>query len=76
MSYSLLAKGAMLFDEDPLVAEPFFIALLTFHPTWSKAWVIASAYFYERELFHLASVTMRVAEQYVWLMFLATFVVF
>ncbi|KAJ8730692.1 hypothetical protein PYW08_002105 [Mythimna loreyi] len=61
---SLLSKGAMLFEDNPAVAEPFFIALLTFHPSWTSVWVIASVYFYERELFHLAQVTMNIAEKW------------
>lgn len=66
----------MLFEEDPATVEPFFIALLLFHPTWSKVWAIASVYFYARELFHMAGVTMRVAEQYVLLTFFLKFIIF
>ncbi|KAJ8721405.1 hypothetical protein PYW07_002180 [Mythimna separata] len=61
---SLISKGAMLFEENPAAAEPFFIALMTYHPNWTSAWVIASVYFYNRELFHLAKVTMSIAEKW------------
>lgn len=55
----------MLYEDNPLVAEPFFIALLSFHPSWTAVWVIASVYFYDRELFYLADVTMAIAKKYV-----------
>ncbi|XP_037298124.1 uncharacterized protein LOC115453164 isoform X2 [Manduca sexta] len=51
---TLLSKAGMLFKEDPVAAEPFFVALLALHPFWTTAWVAASAYYYERELFHLS----------------------
>ncbi|KAF9407856.1 hypothetical protein HW555_012266, partial [Spodoptera exigua] len=61
-SLTLLSKGAMLFEEDPATAEPFFFALLKLNPNWATAWASASVYFYERELYHLADTIMQYAE--------------
>ncbi|CAH0702336.1 unnamed protein product [Spodoptera exigua] len=61
-SLTLLSKGAMLFEEDPATAEPFFFALLKLNPNWATAWACASVYFYERELYHLADTIMQYAE--------------
>lgn len=52
--FSLLVKGAMVFEESPELAESFFVALLALFPFWSTAWVATSAYYIERELFHVA----------------------
>ncbi|XP_022814460.1 uncharacterized protein LOC111348181 [Spodoptera litura] len=60
---TLLSKGAMLFEEDPTAAEPFFFALLEFSPYWTIAWVITSVYFYERELYHLADTIMKYVDK-------------
>nr|XP_049696580.1 uncharacterized protein LOC110370667 [Helicoverpa armigera] len=60
---SLLSKAAMLFEENPLAAEPFFMALLAFCPVWSTVWAVTSVYFYERQLYHVADVIMKCAEK-------------
>lgn len=53
----------MLFEENPLAAEPFFMALLAFCPVWSTVWAVTSVYFYERQLYHVADVIMKCAEK-------------
>ncbi|CAH0581408.1 unnamed protein product [Chrysodeixis includens] len=58
---TLVSKGAMLFEEEPGTSDPFFLALLAFNPTWVTLWVIAGAYFYERQLFLLADTIMKIA---------------
>uniref|UniRef100_A0A2A4K0M7 Uncharacterized protein n=1 Tax=Heliothis virescens TaxID=7102 RepID=A0A2A4K0M7_HELVI len=60
---TLLSKGAMLFEENPLAAEPFFIALLAFNPVWTTVWTITSVYFYKREMYHVADTIMKFAEK-------------
>ncbi|KOB71510.1 Tetratricopeptide repeat family, partial [Operophtera brumata] len=41
-------------NEDPGLAERFFVALLALYPFWVTAWVATSAYYIERELYHVA----------------------
>ncbi|XP_050561717.1 uncharacterized protein LOC118265098 [Spodoptera frugiperda] len=60
---TLLSKGAMLFEDDPTEAEPFFFAILEFNPYWTIGWVITSVYFYERELYHLSDTIMQYANK-------------
>ncbi|KAL0881016.1 hypothetical protein ABMA27_002158 [Loxostege sticticalis] len=55
---SLVAKGSILYEDDPEAAEPFFVALLALHPFWLTGWVIANAYYIKRELFHMADQVM------------------
>ncbi|XP_031762861.2 uncharacterized protein LOC113512552 [Galleria mellonella] len=51
---TLLSKGCIVFEKDPEAAEIFFVALLSLHPFWSTGWIVANAYYSERELFNLA----------------------
>ncbi|XP_045528878.1 uncharacterized protein LOC123717105 isoform X3 [Pieris brassicae] len=52
---SLLSKACMIFNEDPDDAEPFFVSLLCLHPFFKVLWVVASAYYWHRELFHIST---------------------
>ncbi|XP_039751359.1 uncharacterized protein LOC120627423 [Pararge aegeria] len=52
---SLLSKGAAIFDIEPDDAEPFFTALMAFHPFYLSLWVAANAYYLHMELFHMAT---------------------
>ncbi|KAJ0175446.1 hypothetical protein K1T71_008605 [Dendrolimus kikuchii] len=51
---TLLLKGSMLFEDDPVAAEQFFVALLALHPFWPTGWIITSVYYANREIFHMA----------------------
>lgn len=44
----------MVYEVDPDGAEPFFMAILGLYPSWATAWVIASVYFVQRDMFHMA----------------------
>lgn len=44
----------MVFEEDPDAAEPFFVALLALYPFWVPMCVCVSAYYLQREMFHMA----------------------
>ncbi|KAI8422574.1 hypothetical protein MSG28_006368 [Choristoneura fumiferana] len=51
---TLLAKGSMLYEEDLNASELFFKALLSLYPLWTTGWVIASAFYIEKQEFHMA----------------------
>ncbi|XP_047984453.1 uncharacterized protein LOC125224976 [Leguminivora glycinivorella] len=51
---TLLSKGSMLYEEDPESAELFFTAILSLYPFWTSGWVIAKAFYIERQEFVVA----------------------
>ncbi|XP_063359142.1 uncharacterized protein LOC134648534 [Cydia amplana] len=51
---TLLSKGSMLHQEDPESAELFFTAILALYPFWTSGWVIAQAFYVERQEFLMA----------------------
>ncbi|XP_063381422.1 uncharacterized protein LOC134667616 [Cydia fagiglandana] len=51
---TLLSKGSMLYQEDPESAELFFTAILALYPFWTSGWVIAQAFYVERQEFLMA----------------------
>lgn len=50
----MLAKGSMLYEEDLNASELFFKALLSLYPLWTTGLVIASAFYVEKQEFHMA----------------------
>ncbi|XP_061729960.1 uncharacterized protein LOC133534732 [Cydia pomonella] len=51
---TLLSKGSMLYQEDSESAELFFTAILALYPFWTSGWVIAQAFYNERQEFLVA----------------------
>ncbi|XP_075974102.1 uncharacterized protein LOC142975250 [Anticarsia gemmatalis] len=60
---SLLSKGGMVFETDPGGAEMFFVALLAFYPFWTTAWIIASAYYFDREYFLMSDKILEIVQR-------------
>ncbi|XP_038214607.1 uncharacterized protein LOC119834337 [Zerene cesonia] len=60
---SLLSKACMVFERDADAAEPFFVSILGLYPFWTVLWVAASAYYWHRELFHMAAEIMNYARK-------------
>lgn len=54
MFFSLLAMAGTIYEEDPEATEPFILAILHLFPVWTTAWVVATAYYIERQKFDFA----------------------
>ncbi|CAB3247937.1 unnamed protein product [Arctia plantaginis] len=60
---TLLSTCGMVYEEDPVVAEQFFVALMAFYPYWVMGWIIASVYYYDRQQFLIYEKIMKIVQK-------------